>query len=118
MWWLLLAFTLHLGAKHQGPSGRKRTQPGWTKQLAARQQISFLVPDTCQCTLESFDFSQSIDEFRLTLKELLLFILIKFTSIQINKYSFEKTSTSLVKIKIFMGNSGYYFSLLMLHLLS
>lgn len=114
MWWLLLAFTLHLGAKHQGPSGRKRTQAGWTKQLAARQQISFLVPNACQCTLESFDFSQSIDEFR----ELFLSILIKFTFIQINKYSFEKTSTSLVKIKIFMGNSGYYFYLLMLHLLS
>lgn len=24
-------FTLHLRAKHQGPSGRKRTQPGWRK---------------------------------------------------------------------------------------
>lgn len=63
-------FTLHLVAKHQGPSGRKRTQPGWTKQLAARQQTSFLVPNTCRCTLGSFDLSQSIDEFRLTFKEL------------------------------------------------
>lgn len=58
-------FTLHLRAKHQRPSGRKRTQSGWRKTLAARQQISFLVSKyICLTVLVSFDLSQSIDKFR------------------------------------------------------